>query len=201
MKSKQLFLPILCSIAIVPFGAYATQPAHPDSTSVHNNDYEAEDGELREAWMEGKLESAFLLNRQLNNFTIDAEVDRNTAILEGSVSSDVDRELAEQISLNVDGIENIRNNLRVDRDIEMNDSEQERNFGDRISDATLTAEVKLKLLANDDTEGLSINVDTVDNEVTLEGDVSSNAEKELSAQIAREVDGVTNVNNRLIVRN
>lgn len=199
MKSNRKLLPIICSFAFIPLTGMAAEPSHTNSTSGHNSEYA--EGDLHDAWMEGKLETAFLLNRHLNNFTIDVEVNDQTAILEGTVSSAIDRDLAEQISMNTDGIEMVRNNLQIDREIDIDEPGAERSFGDRVSDATLTAEVKVKLLANNDTEGLSINVDTVDNVVTLKGDVSSNAEKELSGRIASEVEGVMSVNNQLMIRN
>lgn len=199
MKSNRQLLPIICSLAFVPLQGIAAKPSDSNRTPGQDSDYAA--GELHDAWMEGKLETAFLLNRHLNNFTIDVEVDDQTALLEGTVPSAIDRDLAEQISMDTDGINTVRNHLQIDREMDGNGMETERSFGDRVSDATLTAEVKLKLLANSDTEGLSINVETVDDVVTLEGDVSSNAQKRLSGQIANEVEGVTSVNNRLIVRN
>lgn len=199
MKSRQLFLPIVCSIAISPLAVFAAEPTHSNSPVGQQDNYE--EGEIRDAWMEGKLETAFLLNRQLNNFTIDVEVNGSTAMLEGTVSSEIDRDLAEQVTLNIDGIESVRNNLQVDRELDFDDPDGERDLGSRLSDATLTAEVKIKLLANNETEGLSINVDTVNNVVTLRGDVSSNSVKERSAEVAREVEGVTRVDNQLVVRN
>ena len=69
--------------------------------------------DVREAWLDGKVETALLLNRHLNNFTIDSEVDGNSVELEGEVESDIDKELAEQIALSVDGIEHVNNELKV----------------------------------------------------------------------------------------
>lgn len=67
------------------------------------------------------------------------------------------------------------------------------------SDAGITAAVKTKLLADPDTSGLRIDVDTAKQVVTLSGTVKSEAEKKEAVQIARGVEGVTNVIDRLVV--
>lgn len=157
----------------------------------------------KDAWREGKLESAFLFNRHLNNFTIDVEVEGSTATLAGKVDSAVDKELAEQVALSIDGIERVDNDLEIghSRDDHRDEKSEDREFSDKVEDATLTAEVKLKLLANSETEGMSINVDTLNRAVTLSGEVDSAAEKALAEQIASNVNGVKRVNNELSVAN
>ena len=74
-----------------------------------------------------------------------------------------------------------------------------RDFSDKVEDATLTAEVKTKLLANSETDGLAIDVDTEARIVTLTGNVKSAEEKALAGEITNNVDGVSKVNNKLIV--
>jgi hyperosmotically inducible protein len=71
--------------------------------------------------------------------------------------------------------------------------------GGSRTDAGITSEVKTKLLADPDTSGLRIDVDTNNNVVTLSGTVRTEAEKAESLQIARQIAGVTNVIDRLTV--
>jgi hyperosmotically inducible periplasmic protein len=72
-------------------------------------------------------------------------------------------------------------------------------LGDKMSDASLTATVKSKLLADPDTSGLRIEVDTKDKVVTLTGKVKSQAEKGQAVQIARNTEGVKGVTDKLTV--
>lgn len=65
--------------------------------------------------------------------------------------------------------------------------------------ATTTAVVKSRLLIDDQTQGLRINVDTRDHVVRLSGDVDSDAGRELAGQIAGNVDEVLRVQNDLQV--
>ena len=68
-----------------------------------------------------------------------------------------------------------------------------------VNDASITATVKTKLLADPDTSGLRIDVDTKDQMVTLTGKVKSEAEKMEALEIARGVEGVKSVTDRLTV--
>lgn len=61
------------------------------------------------------------------------------------------------------------------------------------------AQVKVKLLADPDVSGLRIDVDTRDRIVTLTGTVRTQAEKARALELAREVEGVTRVTDRLMV--
>ena len=154
-----------------------------------------------DAWREGKLDTLYLFNRHLNNFTIDPEIRGNNVTLTGKVESEVDKELAEQLALGIDGINNVDNRLVVVKSDEAraNVDKNDRMFSDKVEDATLTAEVKMKLLGNGETGGMAINVDTHARVVTLSGKVDSSAEKDLAGQIAKNVDGVTEVSNKLVV--
>jgi osmotically-inducible protein OsmY len=153
---------------------------------------------VSDAWRDGKLETVYLLNRHLNNFAIDTEVRGNRVILAGKVESQVDKDLAEELALGIEGIDEVENRLVVagPRDA---DGEGNRGFAEAIDDATLVAEVKVELLANDEISGLAINVDASGSTVMLTGQVKSDAERSLAAQIASNVEGVASVDNKLEV--
>lgn len=162
-----------------------------------------EPGKLEQARIEGQLWATYALNRHLNPFDIDVEVEQRTAILEGEVDQEVKKELAEQIALSVDGIEDVDNRLDVNdewRDSAVADAESgDRSFGTRVQDATLTATVKSKLLWNRSTAGLSINVSTENGVVELVGEAESDASRELAERLAANTEGVTDVINQIEV--
>ena len=66
-------------------------------------------------------------------------------------------------------------------------------------DAGTTAVIKTKLLADQSTSGLEINVTTQSGVVSLDGDVDSAAEKTAAERIAKGTNGVTEVKNNLTV--
>lgn len=163
----------------------------------------AEDGDmsrqLTEARQEGSVWTAFALNRHLSPFSIDVEIENGVAVLTGEVESEVDRDLAEQVALGVEGIREVDNQLKVEGESADRNEDGERSFSSRFNDATTTATVKSKLLWNRNTEGLDINVDTRNGVVILEGNADSSEAKELAERLARNTEGVRQVDNQLEV--
>lgn len=153
---------------------------------------------LTEARQEGSVWTAIALNRNLSPFTIDVDVEGETAILTGTVDSELDKELAEQVAMEVDGITQVDNRLEVDEQAGRGE-ERDRGMGGRVDDATLTATIKSKLLWNRRTQGLGIRVESENGVVTLSGDVDSSETRELAERIARDTDQVREIHNQLNV--
>lgn len=73
--------------------------------------------------------------------------------------------------------------------------------GSQISDASITAAVKTKMIGDKDTKARNIEVNTEHGVVYLMGRVSSQAEKSEAERLARQCDGVRDVINQLEVSN
>lgn len=153
--------------------------------------------QLGEARQEGSIWTAIALNRHLSPFSIDVDVENGTAMLSGSVESDIDRDLAEQLALGSQGIDKVDNRLQVDARLE--DRERKGGLAQQVDDATLTAMVKSKLLWNSNTEGLDIDVESREGVVTLRGHARSAEAKELAGRLTENTEGVRGVNNHLSV--
>lgn len=72
--------------------------------------------------------------------------------------------------------------------------------GDALSDAAVTTKVKATMLADPDVKGLQIDVDTRNGAVTLNGAVDNARNIERAAALAKSVEGVKSVDNRLTVK-
>lgn len=168
------------------------------NAAVHGQSWQ---GELKDAWIDGKIEASYSLSTYLNPFAIDTHVKKGEVTLSGTVESEIDKDLAEEIALGIEGVTKVNNELEIAEDMDRENAAERmaNNFGDRFNDATLTARVKFALLANDSTEGLSINVDTENGTVFLNGEVDSEQEAELAERIAANAEGVASVENRLTV--
>ena len=164
-------------------------------TMAQDRDWE---GETRDAWLDGKLEAAYLFNTELNNFKIGTHVAAGHVTLDGYVPSESHRQLAEEIAKNLDGVSAVSNNLTIgegDHDWD----ETERSFRTRFYDLTTTTRLKSAYAINDELSAMDISIDTLDGVVTLTGEVKSDASKQLAEEIALGYDHVENVNNRLQV--
>jgi osmotically-inducible protein OsmY len=154
--------------------------------------------EVRDAKREAQIWTSYATNRHLRAFDLKVEVKGDTAILNGKVESGVARDLAEQIAFGTEDIKHVDNKIVVENNYTP-PKRTERNFGDKVEDATITASVKSKLLWNSHTDGLDIHVDTNNGSVTLTGTAGSGAEKDLAGQLAHNTSGVVAVNNQIVI--
>jgi len=125
-------------------------------------------------------------------------VENGTARISGSVESEVERDLAEQIALGIEGVKEVDNQLKVDPQVAPRRGDKP-GLAQRIDDVTLAATVKSKLLWNSNTEGLDIQVRAENGVVTLRGQAQTPAAKELAERLAANTDGVREVHNLLSI--
>jgi hyperosmotically inducible periplasmic protein len=164
------------------------------------------DGASKDAWITGRIETLYEFNAHLNAFEIDTDVDSGIVTLTGMVENDIDRDLAGELAKRTEGVVEVKNEIEVRpvtaeqaaaRDAE--EHEGDRSFFRWVDDATTTAAVKSKLVGNDNTRGLQIDVDTRGDVVTLSGRVASAQERELAEEIARNTGDVRDVRNELVI--
>jgi hyperosmotically inducible protein len=72
--------------------------------------------------------------------------------------------------------------------------------GAKIDDSIITTKVKTALLADSTVKGTDISVETKEGEVMLSGFVGDQAQIDKAKQIAQNVEGVKNVNNKMTVK-
>lgn len=180
----------LITLAVVS-SALMSLPAQ----SVNSKTFE---GAAKDAWLVGKIEMAFTLNEHLNPFVIDTDAESGIVTLTGTVESDIDRDLAGAIAEGVEGVSKVNNELEVDMK-KASTQNRHSHSPNWFTDATTTAAVKTRLLANGSIDALAIDVDTEDAVVTLSGRVRSDAEKDLATQVAKNSANVAEVRNLLVV--
>jgi hyperosmotically inducible periplasmic protein len=133
---------------------------------------------------------------------INVDTKEGVVSLTGAVPTAEVKERAVELARATDGVTSVVDNLTVttaaaDRDLGDETAATTGRVGDTANDATITASIKTKLLADDDVSGLKIDVDTTGGVVTLTGNVKTAAEKAEAIRIARETDGVKSVEDRL----
>ncbi|MNM90536.1 Osmotically-inducible protein Y precursor [compost metagenome] len=149
---------------------------------------------VQNARLEGALQTALALNRMLDPFRIDVEVDGTRARLSGEVENEVERQLAERVALATRGIEQVDNQLKVNAQL-VERPLALRAYAQRVEDATLAAVIQARLLWSRTTEKAPIEVHSSEGVVTLRGRVDSAEAKELAGVLARTTEGVQLVNN------
>ena len=157
-------------------------------------------GNVNDARLEARISTTYALTPHLETYDITVSVQEGKATLTGTVSEDINKELAEQFALNVDGVTEVDNQLVIDGDYVRPESADSPSFGDRITDATITAAVKSKLVWTRHADGLATEVSTESGAVTLEGTAESQDAKNFAGRLAADTRGVVSVDNQLEVK-
>ena len=187
MRKHLTIYALLATMSLVAAQAFAADSSQP----------------AKDSFITGKLEATYLLNRHLNVFTIHPETTNGVVHLTGAVESNIDRDLAGELAKGIDGVTSVKNDLVVkagsSQASSKSSSSSSRSFGEFVDDATTTAMVKTKLLADSNVKGLKINVDTRGDVVTLSGKVGSAEQKQLAEKIAANTGDVKKVKNELVI--
>lgn len=136
---------------------------------------------------------------------INVDTRERVVTLTGEVRTAEEEAQALQIARNTDGVANVVDQIDIVPEptvptTGVGGTPTEPGPGDVLTtDPNITVQVKGKLLADPDVAGLRIDVDTRGQVVTLTGTVRTQAEKSRALQLAREVEGVMRVNDRLTV--
>ena len=117
--------------------------------------------------------------------------------LSGTVDSETAKAQAVALARGTEGVADVVDNLTM---LPSTSAEASRPVGQVVDDASITAAVKSKLMADSVVGGLRINVDTKDGVVSLNGPVKSQNEKDTALRIARETSGVKDVRDNLVVQ-
>ncbi len=86
------------------------------------------------------------------------------------------------------------------KDAQASGSQATATMGEKIDDAVITTSVNASFAKDTDLSAIKINVDTKDGVVTLNGPAPTAAAKDKASDLARQVKGVSSVNNQLVVK-
>ncbi|MGH7995300.1 MAG: BON domain-containing protein [Opitutaceae bacterium] len=151
-------------------------------------------------WMAFKIRMALLFHRDVSASHTKVSVTDGVATLTGVANSEAEKELEGQYAHEVDGVKSVVNDVQVVPESDKTVPSYTRPVaGPKEDDGSITAEIKYELLTHKATT-VTTHVTTHDGVVTISGQASNDAEKELVTHLARDVRGVTRVNNEMTVK-
>ena len=101
--------------------------------------------EVVEARQESQIWTTYALSPYLRANDLKVSVHEGKATLSGHVAEGVNKDLARQIALGVDGIKTVDNLIEVVPDYKAPAQSADRSYGEMVDDASITSEVKSKL--------------------------------------------------------
>lgn len=156
--------------------------------------------DVTEARQETQIWTTYALSPYLRASDIKVSVHGGKATLTGTVEEGVNKDLAKQIALGVNGVKEVDNQIVVQADYTPPAPSTTRSYGEVVDDATITTAVKSKLMWSKYTDGLATEVDTKSGKVTLQGTADTAAAKDLASRLAINTRGVVSVDNQLVVK-
>jgi len=148
-----------------------------------------------DTWISRKVQLALLFHRDVNSGKTTIEVKDGIVTLKGEASSTAQKELTAEYAKDIEGVKEVKNEMTVAATSE----KAERTTGEKIDDASVTAQVKLALLTHRSTSAVKTKVETRNGEVTLTGIAKNTAEKSLVTKLVTDIKGVTGVKNQMTV--
>jgi len=134
-----------------------------------------------DAWLTTKVKTTLLFHRSVSAMT---EVNSKDGIvtLRGGADNQAQKELTSEYAKDVEGVKDVTNEMTVKKS-----SKNTRTAGEKIDDASITAQVKMTLLFHRSTSALNTKVETKDGVVTLYGKAGNAAVFNLAAKLANNV--------------
>lgn len=164
--------------------AQDTVEALPGVKSVDNNIVIKNDKSDR--WIKMKIQTALLLHSNVRASKIEVSVKKGVVTLKGKAQSQVQKELITQYSKEVEGVKEVKNEMTI-------------TTSDKIDDASITAQVKMRLVINKAVGAIQTNVTTTNGVVTLSGQAQNDVKRDLITKLAEDVEGVNDVVNKMTV--
>jgi osmotically-inducible protein OsmY len=147
-----------------------------------------------DAWIRDKVKVTLLFHRSVSASTTEVDVKDGIVTLRGDASSHAQKELTTEYAKDIEGVKDVNNEMTVTKT-----SKKARTVGEKIDDASITAQVKMTLLYHRSTSALNTKVETKRGVVTLYGKASNSAEFNLATRFANAVKGVKGVKNRMTI--
>jgi hyperosmotically inducible protein len=151
--------------------------------------------EHSDAWITTKVKTVLLYHRNVSGTGTSVYTKDGVVTLQGVASSAAQKELTTEYAKDIDNVKEVKNEMTIAKNPAMPDA----TIGDKIDDASITAQVKSSLLSHRSTSAMHTGVTTTDGVVTLSGIAKNDAEKSLVTKLATDIIGVTSVINNMTI--
>ena len=148
-----------------------------------------------DAWLRDKVKVAILFHRNVSSATTEVDVKDGIVTLRGIAASQSQKELTTEYAKDVEGIKDVKNEMTVST----TSKRAPRTVGEKIDDASISAQVKVSLLNHRSTSALNTTVKTKRGVVTVGGTARNAAEKDLVTKLITDINGVKSIRNRMTI--
>jgi len=151
--------------------------------------------ENSDGWLGMKVKSSLFFNRNVSAVNTEVDVANGVVTLKGQADSQAQKDLTGEYAKDIDGVKGVDNQMTIAEPA----NKPEASKDNKIDDASITAQIKMAFLAHHSTSAFKTGVDTSNGVVTLSGDATSGAAKDMASKVAGDVNGVINVVNNMTI--
>ncbi len=151
--------------------------------------------EHSDGWICTKVKTTLLFHRNVSATGTTVYVKDGIVTLQGVASSLAQKDLTTEYVRDVDNVKEVKNDMTIAKTPATPDA----TIGDKMDDASITAQVKSSLMAHRSTSALHTTVSTTDGVVTLTGIAKNSAEKSLVTKLVNDINGVVSVINNMTI--
>jgi osmotically-inducible protein OsmY len=151
--------------------------------------------EHSDAWITAKVKTALLFHRNVSGTGTTVYTKDGIVTIQGVAGSMAEKELTTEYAKDIDNVKEVKNNMTIAK----TPAVPSETTGDKIDDASITAQVKSSLFSHHSTSALHTTVTTTDGVVTVSGVAKNEAEKSLVTKLATDINGVTSVVNNMTI--
>jgi len=168
-----------------------------DNQLVIKGDQPAENSD---GWIGMQVKSSLFFNRNVSAVNTEVDVTNGVVTLKGPADSQAQKDLTGEYAKDINGVKSVDNQMTIaEAGSQPNQPTQPKD--NKIDDASITAQVKMAFLTHHSTSAFKTGVSTTNGVVTLTGDATSGAAKDMAAKVAGDVNGVTSVVNNMTIVN
>lgn len=148
-------------------------------------------GDRDPAWITTKIRAQYYANPEIRPWNIDVTTNNAGVVtLSGTIEDAGDRQEAIRIARNTEGVTEVEDRLTPERRDTTNLQQP---------DGWITAKIQSQYFLDAEVKARDIDVDTNNGVVTLRGSVDNEAERRAAVMMARNTEGVRDVNDQLTV--
>src|SRR5664280_716087 len=151
--------------------------------------------ENSDTWISMKVKAELLYRRNVSGTKTEVYVKDGIVTLKGVAASQAQKDLTTEYAKDIDGVKGVENEIVVSKSLETPGE----TTGEKVDDASITAQVKGSLLVHRSTSMLKTKVTTNDGVVTVSGQAKNEAEKALVTKLVTDINGVQSVVNNMII--
>jgi hyperosmotically inducible periplasmic protein len=152
-------------------------------------------GRKSDIWIARRVKLALLFHRNVSAHATTITVVDGVVTLEGEATSATQRELTAAYATDIEGVQAVHNAMTV----AASPDPIVRTVGEKMDDASITAQVRTALLTHHSTSSFATTVEVRNGDVTVTGIAANAAEKALVSKLVSDINGVSEVKNRMTV--